>query len=79
MLVRDKFEKEFSPVFERIGYGSTVWSPLAMGILAGRYNDGVAPEEGRFTTDPTYKDVVLNQFFSPEKKVKSVKILHDLD
>ncbi|CDW71944.1 aldo keto reductase family protein [Stylonychia lemnae] len=78
MLVRDKFEKEYGQVFARFQYGSTVWSPLAMGILSGRYNDGTAPEAGRFTNDPTYKDTVLNQFFSPEKKDKSIKILQDI-
>jgi aryl-alcohol dehydrogenase-like predicted oxidoreductase len=40
MLSRDRFESEYSPLFERYNYGSTVWSPLAQGVLSGRFNDG---------------------------------------
>lgn len=40
MLWRDKFEKEYETVFQKFKYGSTVWSPLASGLLTGRYNDG---------------------------------------
>jgi len=72
MLVREKFEKEYGPIFERFKYGSTCWSPLAMGILSGRYNNGIPPDDSRFITDPTYKDFALNMFFSPDKKEKSI-------
>jgi len=41
MLVRDKVEVEFSQVYKTVGLGTTIWSPLASGILTGKYNDGV--------------------------------------
>mmetsp|Transcript_54036 Transcript_54036/g.74095 ORF Transcript_54036/g.74095 Transcript_54036/m.74095 type:complete len:235 (-) Transcript_54036:471-1175(-) len=44
MLVRDRFEKEYRDIFMSHGYGTTIWSPLASGILAGKYNDGNIPE-----------------------------------
>ena len=78
MLVREKFEKEYGPIFERFKYGSTCWSPLAMGILSGRYNNGIPPDDSRFITDPTYKDFALNMFFSPDKKEKSIQTLKKL-
>lgn len=59
MLTREKFEKEYEPVFEKYRYGSTVWSPLASGVLTGRYNDGNAPEESRWNEDPSWKDMTL--------------------
>lgn len=46
MLVRDRFEKEYEVLYEELGYGTTVWSPLASGVLTGKYNDGV-PEGSR--------------------------------
>jgi aryl-alcohol dehydrogenase-like predicted oxidoreductase len=48
MLVRNNCEKLQRRVFSEYRYGSTVWSPLAMGILAGKYNDGNIPEDSRF-------------------------------
>jgi len=46
MLVRDRFEREYDPLYKELGYGTTVWSPLASGVLTGKYNDGV-PEGSR--------------------------------
>ncbi len=40
---RDRVEREYAPLFERIGLGSTIWSPLASGLLTGKYNDGIPP------------------------------------
>ncbi len=41
MFVRDKVEREFSRLYETIGLGTTIWSPLASGILTGKYANGV--------------------------------------
>ncbi len=41
MFVRDNMEKDLLPVFKELGYGTTIWSPLASGLLTGKYNDGV--------------------------------------
>ena len=46
LLERDQVEKELEPVFREIGYGTTIWSPLASGVLTGKYNDGI-PEGSR--------------------------------
>jgi aryl-alcohol dehydrogenase-like predicted oxidoreductase len=43
MLVRERFEKEYKNIFQTYLYGSTIWSPLAGGILTGKYNDGNFP------------------------------------
>ncbi|MEM9389821.1 MAG: aldo/keto reductase [Bacteroidota bacterium] len=40
MLVRDKVEVEYSQIYKTVGLGTTIWSPLASGILSGKYNDG---------------------------------------
>lgn len=38
---RDRVEKEYSPLYKKIGLGLTTWSPLASGILTGKYNNGI--------------------------------------
>ena len=40
MLVREKVEVEFSQIYKTVGLGTTIWSPLASGVLSGKYNDG---------------------------------------
>lgn len=47
LFERNKMEKEFLNVFKTVGMGATIWSPLASGLLSGKYNDGI-PEESRF-------------------------------
>lgn len=46
MFHRDKVELEFAPLYETMGLGTTIWSPLYFGILTGKYNDGI-PEGSR--------------------------------
>lgn len=41
MFIRDRFEKEYVRIFKDYGYGSTTWSPLASGLLTGKYNEGI--------------------------------------
>jgi len=48
MLIRDRFEVEYGELFDKYGMGSTIWSPLAGGVLSGKYNNGEATE-GRFS------------------------------
>lgn len=43
MLHRDRVEKEYLPLYREIGLGTTTWSPLASGLLSGKYNDGIPP------------------------------------
>lgn len=54
MLTRNKVEKDFAHLYEEVGLGLTVWSPLRAGILTGKYNNGI-PENSRLanSTDPS--------------------------
>ena len=47
LFEREKVEKEFHMIYRTVGLGTTIWSPLASGLLSGKYNDGV-PEGSRF-------------------------------
>ena len=37
LLHRERIEREYLPLYENIGLGTTIWSPLASGILSGKY------------------------------------------
>jgi voltage-dependent potassium channel beta subunit len=50
MFNRDKIEREYLPLYQEIGLGTTIWSPLHSGILTGKYNNGI-PEGSRMTVD----------------------------
>jgi len=41
LLHRERVEREYTRLYRDIGIGTTVWSPLASGLLTGKYNDGV--------------------------------------
>jgi aryl-alcohol dehydrogenase-like predicted oxidoreductase len=43
MLHRDRVEKEYLPLYREIGLGTTIWSPLASGLLTGKYERGTPP------------------------------------
>tara|TARA_Y100000768_G_scaffold281836_1_gene216696 strand:+ start:3650 stop:4594 length:945 start_codon:yes stop_codon:yes gene_type:complete len=47
ILCRERFENEYKNIFNKYNIGSTIWSPLASGILTGKYNDGI-PLKSRF-------------------------------
>ncbi|MDK2980999.1 MAG: hypothetical protein PWQ55_1346 [Chloroflexota bacterium] len=46
MFHRERFEVEYARLFADYGYGSTTWSPLASGLLTGKYNKGI-PDDSR--------------------------------
>jgi voltage-dependent potassium channel beta subunit len=46
LFVREKVEAEYLPLYETFGLGTTIWSPLASGLLTGKYNDGM-PADAR--------------------------------
>lgn len=53
LLHRQRFESELVPLSQEFGLGMTTWSPLASGLLTGKYVDGV-PDDSRLNT-PGYE------------------------
>ena len=60
---RDKVEKQYARLYEDIGLGLTTWSPLASGLLTGKYLDGVP--EGSRASLPGY-EWLTHQLTNPE-------------
>jgi voltage-dependent potassium channel beta subunit len=46
LLHRERVELEYAALYAELGLGTTIWSPLASGLLTGKYNDGV-PDDSR--------------------------------
>jgi voltage-dependent potassium channel beta subunit len=44
LLNRTKVEHEYARIHADYGYGNTIWSPLASGVLTGKYRDGIPPD-----------------------------------
>ncbi len=72
MFVRDKMEVEYAQLFKNIGMGTTIWSPLASGVLTGKYN-GNDKESTRLTVEKNewLKDTVLTE----ENVLKTAKLI----
>ncbi len=67
LFERDRVQREYARLYEDIGLGLTIWSPLASGLLSGKYLDGVP--EGSRASLPGYewlKDMLTN----PERNAK---------
>jgi aryl-alcohol dehydrogenase-like predicted oxidoreductase len=53
MFARDRVEKEYARLYAEIGLGTTIWSPLASGLLTGKYQGGLP--DGTRATLPGYE------------------------
>jgi voltage-dependent potassium channel beta subunit len=75
MFTRDRFEREYAPLYRDLGYGATIFSPLASGLLTGKYNNGI-PEDSRAALQG-YE--WLQRGITPERieKVKKLKVVAD--
>ena len=71
MLHRDRVEKEYLPLYSEIGLGTTIWSPLASGMLTGKYNQGI-PKSTRVSLKGY--EWLRKNFESEEAEVKLKKV-----
>ncbi|HEX7816367.1 aldo/keto reductase [Dyella sp.] len=78
LLHRERVEREYAPLFRHFGMGATIWSPLASGLLTGKYNDGV-PDDSRLAM-PSYqwlREKVLGQGDERIGKVRKLQPIAD--
>ena len=71
MLERERLEKEYLRLYPLMGLGTTIWSPLACGLLTGKYNDGMP--EGTRTSLPGM-EWLRERFETPETQAKIDKV-----
>lgn len=70
---RERFEVEYAPLFDQFKYGTTIWSPLASGLLTGKYNDGI-PTDSRFATNKEFFESTVKELQSPAGQAKIEKV-----
>ncbi|KAF9518657.1 hypothetical protein BS47DRAFT_1325191 [Hydnum rufescens UP504] len=74
-LQQHRFKKDLVPIFEKYGYGTTIYSPLASSLLAGKYNNGIPPDS-RYAknADISYIKALVDKLDSPEGKAQIGKV-----
>jgi len=72
MFRRERVEKEYLTLYKEIGLGTTIWSPLASGLLTGKYDKGIP--EGTRVSLTGYK-WLRQRFESEEGRHKIEKVL----
>ncbi len=71
LFFRDHLEKDYLRLFEKYGLGTTIWSPLASGILSGKYNQGI-PSDSRLAKEAW---LVPENFMQLVEKAKKLGVL----
>jgi voltage-dependent potassium channel beta subunit len=74
MFTRERFEKEYAPLYRDVGMGTTIWSPLASGLLTGKYNQGIP--EGTRATLAGYEG--LRDEFTSDQALKNIEKVKQL-
>lgn len=74
LFERNKIENEYLQIFKTVGLGTTIWSPLASGLLSGKYNEGM-PKGSRFALEGFDW---LKERWMTEDRLKKVKKLAEL-
>jgi voltage-dependent potassium channel beta subunit len=74
LFERHRFTREYERVYREYGYGTTIWSPLASGLLTGKYNQGI-PEGSRGTLEGY--DWLRDQL-TDEQKLDKVRALEPI-
>lgn len=77
MLAREKVEKEFEHLYEEVGLGLTIFSPLKIGILTGKYNDGI-PKDSRLGSSNDAFVQGMNKRVGDESWKKDIEIVAKL-
>lgn len=70
---RQRFEVEYAPLYDQYQYGTTIWSPLASGLLTGKYNDGI-PEDSRFANNKAFFEGTVASLQTEDGKAKIEKV-----
>ncbi|KAG1361425.1 putative voltage-gated potassium channel subunit beta [Cocos nucifera] len=77
LLSRHKVELEYLPLYSTYGLGLTTWSPLASGVLTGKYSRGNIPPDSRFALE-NYKNLASRSLVDDVlRKVNGLKPIAD--
>jgi voltage-dependent potassium channel beta subunit len=77
LLVRDKVEIEFQPLYKKCGMGTTIWSPLASGLLSGKYVKGI-PEGSRLANIEWLRNLMREHKMLSEETIGKIQKLESI-
>ncbi len=70
---RERVEQEYAPLYDDFGMGTTIWSPLASGLLTGKYAEGIP--EGSRASQPGYEWLRDQMMAEKDKHAAVAKLL----
>jgi voltage-dependent potassium channel beta subunit len=71
LFAREHLEKNYLKLFEKYGLGTTIWSPLASGVLSGKYNQGI-PSDSRLAKESW---LVPENFMQLIEKTRKLEVI----
>jgi voltage-dependent potassium channel beta subunit len=79
MFHRDRVEREYARLYSEVGLGTTIWSPLASGLLTGKYDNGPVPgTRAELPGMEWLREELLGESARPKReKVKKLKVVAD--
>ena len=77
MLARERVEKDYLLLYENYGTGLTIFSPLKIGILTGKYNDGI-PQDSRLATSKDNFTNMMNKRFGDSQWKTDIEAVRKL-
>lgn len=78
MFERNRFENEYRRIFSEYRYGTTIWSPLAGGLLSGKYNGGSIVPGSRYEKHKGMLDGTWKKYMGPDKCESTIAKLNAL-
>ena len=72
LLFRKRFEKEVRPVTQQTGMGVVTWSPLASGLLTGKYDQGIPPDSRLAKIDWLKESLYREEYLERTRQFKSL-------
>lgn len=76
LLARHRYEGEVAPKALELGMGTVIWSPLASGVLTGKYDDGI-PEDSRLAREGWLRDMFDRKGDGVMQSVRDMKTIAD--
>ncbi len=77
LIFKSRVEKEYLPIYEKYGMGLTIWSPLASGVLSGKYLDGI-PQGSRLDKWPWLRKTMEERGIFEEETINKLKRMKEI-
>ncbi|MFN3691867.1 MAG: aldo/keto reductase [Fervidobacterium sp.] len=77
LIFKKRVEEEYAPLYEKYGIGTTIWSPLASGVLSGKYLEGI-PQGSRLDRWPWLRQTMEERGIFEEQTTAKLKRMKEI-